>query len=193
MIDEKQVEEVKYRFKQYLQEKLVSKTTPNEFTVFFLNNSGDSLETAQVLFKISTETSLQQSLNLSNFNGLLWVINSTYYSMFYLVRALLETKGVRLRTSQSIHSLTFDALVYYFYANGTFEKKLVEQFKEAQEEASEILGREKARDLIEKYSFEKEKRGRFTYEMGQVVLRSKAQTSLERAISFNTEIKRLFF
>lgn len=193
MIDEKQVGEVKSRFNHYLQEKIVCKAPANGFTEFFLTNSKNSLETAQLLFKISTEPQLQEQLNVSNFNGLLWVINSSYYSMFYMVRALLEKRGVKLKAVQSIHALAFDALIYYFYANGTFEKKLVEQFKEAQEEASDTLGREKAKDLIENYSSEKEKRGRFTYEMGQVVLKAKAQTSLERAISFNTEIRRLFF
>ncbi len=38
---------------------------------------------------------------------------------------------------------------------------------------------------------EKKKRGAFTYEMGEILIQSKAKTSLERAQKFRREIKRI--
>lgn len=42
-------------------------------------------------------------------------MNASCYSMFYMVRALIESEGIKLETGQSIHMLTFDALVSFFY------------------------------------------------------------------------------
>ena len=41
------------------------------------------------------------------------------------------------------------------------------------------------------YASEKEKRSRFTYNLGEIALQGKAKTSLERARFFNQEIKQL--
>ena len=46
-------------------------------------------------------------------------------------------------------------LVYYFYMTGKLEKKFVENFAEAGQETSDLLGRQKAKDLMEDYYFEK--------------------------------------
>ena len=40
-------------------------------------------------------------------------------------------------------------------------------------------------------NYEKEKRGKFTYEMGKIVMQNKAQTSLGRARMFNEEIRKM--
>ena len=76
---------------------------------------------------------------------------------------------------------------------GKIEKSLIEEFKEAGEEAFETLGKDKAKELIEDYSHEKGKRGRFTYEMGEIAIQNKAETSLKRALRFNEEIKKFLF
>lgn len=154
-------------------------------------NSKNSLDSAKILFDISTDESLKNTLGFSNFNGFLWVVNASYYSMFYVVRALLENEGIKIKTDFSIHAVVFDALVYYFYLTRKLEKNLIEEFQEAGKEASEILGKEKAKELIEAYSREKDKRGRFTYEMGLIAMKNKAQTSLERAKKFNEEVRKM--
>jgi len=51
--------------------------------------------------------------------------------------------------------------------------------------------RQRAKNLIEDYFNEKFKRGRFTYEMGEIAMKNKAQTSLNRAKKFNEEIRKL--
>ena len=86
--------------------------------------------------------------------------------MFYAARALLESAGIEIKTEQSVHGITFDAVVYYFYLNGKLEKKFVEDFAEATEEAAELLGREKARELVESYMQERNKRGNFHLQNG---------------------------
>ena len=111
--------------------------------------------------------------------------------MFYLARALLEDEGYKIKTDLSIHAIVFYAFAYYFYINGKLERKLVEDFEEANKEAAEIAGREKAKELIENYFYEKEKRGIFTYDMGMIALENKAKTSLERAKRFSEEIRKM--
>ena len=151
-----------------------------------------ALPSAKLLFKASTNKELQKSSGFPDFNGLLWVVNSSYYSMFYMARALLESEGIKIKQgSESIHLITFDALVYYFYLTGKIERSLIEEFKEAGEEVSETLGKDKAKGLIEDYSYEKEKRGRFTYEMGEIAIQNKAETSLKRAARFSEEIRKI--
>ncbi len=130
-------------------------------------------------------------MGFSSFNGFLWVINSSYYSMFYMARALLESIGVKIKTDESIHFQVFNALVYYFYSNGKLERHFIEELQNAGDEASQILGKEKAKEVVSDYSSEKEKRAKFTYEMGEIALKNKAETSLNRAKKFNEEIRKI--
>lgn len=190
MIEEKNIRRAKKRVLQYVNEGIIIKGTKNNMN-FFIKNSKNSLDTAKVLFSLSNENSKQKEMGFTNFDGYLWVINASYYSMFYLVRALLEKDGIKIRTDSSIHSITFDALIYYFYINEKLQKNLIEDFINAKEESAEILGKQKADELIEDYFFEKKKRASFTYDMGSKIVASKAKTSLERAQKFNLEIRKV--
>lgn len=191
MLDNKEIEIIKRSIKRFVSENLIVKEKSGKFIDFFMNNAKNSLDSARLLFKVSTNKELQNSLGFPNFNGFLWVVNASYYSMFYMARALLESEGVKIKTDNSVHLVTFNALVYYFYLTGKIQKNLIEEFKEAGEEASETLGKDKAKALIEDYSYEKDKRGRFTYEMGEIAIRNKAETSLNRALRFNEEIRKI--
>lgn len=106
--------------------------------------------------------------------------------MFYNVRALLEHEGIKIESDLSIHSRTFDALVYFFYITGKLEKTLFEYYSQAQEEAAELLGQQKADELVQEYFFEKGKRAAFTYQTG-----THAIQSIDRAARFNKEIQRM--
>lgn len=191
MLDKKILREIEKNVKQLSTEGKIIKDKEEKYTKFFLKNAQDSFNSAKLLFNISIDNILKKSLGFPNFNGYLWVINSSYYSMFYMARALLESNGVKIKTEQSIHAITYNALVYYFYLTKKIEKTLIEEFQRAGMEASEILGKEKAKQLIEDYSNEKYKRERFTYEMGEIAMQNKAQTSLDRAKKFNEEIRKL--
>ncbi len=191
MLDDKQLEQIKKRVTSYIQEGVITKESNGKFVPFFITNAKNSLETARLVFTISTKKELQTTLGFSNFNGFLWVINASYYSMFYMARALLENSKITLKTDLSVHSVTFDAFVYYFYLTEKLEKKLIEDFADAEQEASALLGKEKAKTLINDYFHEKGKRADFTYELGFVALQHKAETSLQRATHFDEEMRKI--
>lgn len=162
MLDDKDIEIIKRNTENLMKEEkiLIDKKDKGKFTNFFLENSRKSFDSAKVLMEISNNEKLRENLGYPNFDGYLWVINSSYYSMFYMARAILESGGIKIKTdysTQSIHQLIFQALVYFFYLNKRLERKLIEDFQEANKEAGEILGKEKAKKLIEEYESEKEK------------------------------------
>lgn len=191
MPDKKTLDRTKKRVAIYLNEGIIRKDKEKRFVQFFLKNAKNSLDTAKLLFEVSTSDKLKEQVGFADFNGFLWAINASYYSMFYMARALLENEGIKIKTEASIHVITFDALVHYFYMTGKLQKKLIEDFAESIEEAAEILGKEKAKELIEDYFYEKGKRARFTYEMGVIAMKNKAETSLKRAKRFNEEIRKI--
>jgi uncharacterized protein (UPF0332 family) len=172
-----------------LKEGIVKTKGSPEHKAFFLKNAENSLRSAKVLLDLSTNKDYQKYTSNEGFDGSLWIINASYYSMFYTVRALLENAGINLKSDLSIHTLAFDTLVYFFYLTGKLEKKLFEVFAEAQEEATELLGKEKADSLIQEYLWEKKKRATFTYETGEFAMQNKAKTSFERAKKFNEQIR----
>jgi len=63
-------------------------------------------------------------------------------------------------------------------------------FKEAKENALE-LAEFKSNKLIEDFSFELDKRGRYQYDMGEEIKRARAETSLKRAKEFIFEMEKL--
>lgn len=191
MLEDKKLEEAKRNAINSINNGIIYKTKEIEFVNFFIKNSKDSLESAKVLFELSTNDKARDVLGVPNFNGFLWVINSSYYSMFYMARGLLESIGIKIKSDESIHFLVFNALIYYFYSTGRLEKQFIEDFENAQEESSEILGREKAREIMDDYSNERNKRAKFTYEIGEIAMKNKAETSLNRAKRFNEEIRKI--
>lgn len=191
MIDEKKLREAEGRVKQLINEGIIKSNEKPTHVDFFIKNADDSIDSAKALFELSTNSQKQESFGFTSFNGLLWVVNASYYSMFYLARALLEASGIKIKADISIHAATFDAVIYYFYLTGTLQKEFLEDFIEAKNDAAEILGKQKADELMEDYLFEKKKRGAFTYDMGTVLVQSKAKTSLERAQKFRRELKKI--
>ena len=190
MLEDKHIEEAKGRVKRLLDNEGVIRGRP-DFVQFFLTNSKNSLDSAKLLFDASTKQDLKERIGFVDFNGYLWVINASYYSMFYAVRALLENAGVKIKTDFSLHLTVFDLFVYYFYLTGKLAKSFIKDFQDAGAEASEALGKDKAKGLVEDYFHERDKRGKFTYEMGEIAMKNKAHTSLERAKMFNEKIRKM--
>jgi uncharacterized protein (UPF0332 family) len=186
--DEKKLKEIQNRVKVFISEGIIKSKQPKKYVDFFLTNANDSLKTARCIYDMSTNKDYQHYTGYEGLKGFLWVINASYYSMFYMARALLENEGIKLKADFSIHALTFDALIHYFYLTGKLQKRLFEQYIEAQSEAIELLGKQKADELMEEYFFEKRKRGNLTYETEEFAIQSKAKTSLDRATKFYTEI-----
>lgn len=193
MLQEKKLNEAKNRVKQFISDGLIKTKGKPKYVDFYLKNADNSIDSAKALFELSTNYDKSQFLGFTSFNGLLWVVNASYYSMFYMARALLEKEGIKIKTDFSIHAVIFDSIIYYFYLSGKLQKELLDDFIEAKEDASELLGKQKADELMEDYFFEKKKRGTFTYDMGEVLVQSKAKTSLERAQRFRREIKKMLY
>lgn len=143
MPENKKIEEAKKNAIKNINTGAIVKTNDSKYVDFFIKNAKDSLDSAKVLFDISVNEKIKNTLGMPNFNGFLWVINSSYYSMFYMARALLESISIKIKSEESVHFLVFNALVYYFYSTGKLEKHFIEDFDNAQEESSEILGKEK--------------------------------------------------
>src|SRR3989338_3016150 len=191
MLEDKKLKEAENRVKQYQNDGVIKTKGKPEHVDFFIKNADDSIDSAKALLELSTNSEKRKSLGFTNFNGLLWVVNASYYSMFYMARALLENAGIKLKADLSIHALTFDALVYYFYLTGKLQKQLFEFYVAAKEDVAELLGQQRAGAMIQEYFYEKRKRASFTYETGEHAIESKAKTSLQRATKFNKEIRRM--
>ena len=166
------------------------------FVNFYRKQANLSVVAADLLYGISTEKTSKDFHKLdSKYECFLWVINASYYPMFYAVHALLAYKNKRISSSQGIHKITAHALIYYFLKNNFIAKELYEQFVESQKQAAELLNLEdfqkRAMDLTNKYFFESDKRTRFTYETGEQVKQKHALTSLQRAKEFLNEVEKI--
>ena len=200
MIEKMRLEEAKRNVKTYIEDRLL-KTGDKDaarFVGFFMANAESSLRTASILQEISDENSLKETLKVSSdFESYLWVIVSSYYSMFYAATAILAKQGVRA-TGQIVHKVTADALIHFFASNEKLAK-LLEQYEEAQTVGMELVGREelmkrmqkKADELIISYEGERKKRSKFQYDIGVQAKKGYAQTSLQRARDFVFEIRKL--
>ena len=202
MLDDKKLKEIEKKIPLMINNEEISKDDKNKDLVkFYLDNSLISLNTAKILNEISSNNSLKRQFNFidEDFETYLWIINSSYYSMFYSSGALLSKIGIKIKSNIGIHKKTFDTLVYYFYLTKKIAKHYLEEFEEAQKESQELLGTEepiiimqkKAKELFLKYDFEMNKRARFTYNIGEKAKSVKSITSLKRAIEFYNECLRI--
>ena len=202
MLDEKKLKEIERKIPLMLQEEEISKNDENRKLVdFYLENALLSLNAAKILNAVSNNFDLKKQFDFIDdaYEAYLWVVNSSYYSIFYMAGALLADEGIKIRSALGVHKKTFEALVYYFYLTKKLPKYFLELFEEAQEESQELLGKEemisamqdKTKDLIEKYSYELRKRSKFTYQIGEKAKQNKAQTSLNRAIEFRQELMKV--
>lgn len=165
-----------------------------KFTNFYRKQANLSVIAADLIYEISTENASKEFHKLNqDYEGFLWVINPSYYSMFYAAQALLAYKGIRILSSQSVHKITAHALVYFCVKNNFLAKELYEQFVQSQQEAAELLNLDdfkgKAEELANKYFYEAEKRSRFTYETEEEAKQRHAHTSLQRAKEFLKEVE----
>jgi len=174
MLDKKRVDEAQGNVKNYLSEGLLFRKSFEEtsFTVL-MNNSKESIETADFLYKN----------NKSN----LWIIVSSYYSMFYMANAVLLKLGYKIG-DKIPHKVTSDALIVY--VKDKLKQSLLENYEEIKEEAL-LLAKNKAEGLIENFDNERSKRGFIQYATKESVKASKAETSLKRAKEFIFEMEKL--
>jgi len=200
MIDEKRIEEANRNVKQYLSEGLlrVKDHDVKKFVSFFMEQAERSLRTASFIQELSTDDRVKQALKVERgFESYIWVIVISYYSMFYAALAMLARDGVKVGR-RIVHKVTADALIHFFVSNKRLVKML-KDYEEVRDTTLELIGREEfvrrlerhADELIVAYEREMEKRSRFQYDTGEMVKRGYAETSLERAKEFFSEVRKI--
>jgi uncharacterized protein (UPF0332 family) len=135
----------------------------------YIKNSKESIKVAQNLF----------DGNMSD----LWVIVTSYYTMFYIANAYLLKIGYKIG-HKIAHKVTADALIVY--VKDDIKESYISEYELASDEALSI-----SENLIESFDFERVKRSRIQYETTSEIKHSKAQTSLNRAKEFVLEIEKL--
>lgn len=173
MLDKERVKEAETNVRGYLREGLLKKRNSDENILnTFRKNSEESLMVADLI--------LNEDLSS------LWVIVSSYYSMYYIANSVLLKLGYKVGSEVS-HKVTGDALVVF--VRDRLKKSLLEDFEDAKAEAMELANL--TDDIISSFDFERKKRSTFQYNMTAPVKKSKAQTSIERAKKFNLEFEKL--
>src|SRR3989344_2346444 len=169
-MDEKRVKIAESNFKNYLREGLIRKELFQEIIYqTYLKNATESLNVANEIFKNRTSS--------------LWVVVSSYYSMFYIASAYLYKKGYKVG-QEIVHQVVNEALIVL--SKSDLEKHFLEEYEEEKEKALAA-----SENLLKDYEFERTKRARFQYETTEAIKEAKAKTSLERAKNFVVIIRQL--
>lgn len=172
MLDEKRIKEAEQNVRDYLQSEMLKKHPfREEIITILLNNSKESIEIAKFLSE--------------NKKSDLWIIVSSYYSMFYMANAVLFKLGYKVG-DKTPHKVTADALIVF--VRNKLKNRLLEEYEEARNDALPGI---KADNLIYEFDKERQKRGTIQYETTAIEKHSKAITSLARAKNFVFEMEKL--
>lgn len=177
MLSDKRIKEAESNVRQYLQEGMLKKQKNETAKHVYIENGDLSLETAQKLL----------SLESDSYKPYLWIIVTSYYSMYYIANAVLLDLGYKVGDRIS-HKVTGEALIVL--ARNKLKKGLIEEYEDIKEDALELIS-SKTDALLESFDFERGKRSRFQYETDERAKKEKALTSLSRAKAFVFEMKKL--
>jgi len=169
-MDKKRIKIAEDNLKSYLREGLIKKAEYREIVYqTYFNNALESLKVADELFRNKTSS--------------LWVVVSSYYSMFYLACAYVYKKGYKTR-GEIVHQIINESLI--IFARQDLEKHFLQEYEEEKEKALSA-----SENLLKSYEFERGKRASFQYETTEVIKEAKAKTSLERAKNFIAVMRQL--
>jgi hypothetical protein len=202
MINDKDIERAVNLFKRWDLEATWKK--PDEVFITPLKEKADDcLDVEKVLIELMEKRELVETLiNKKSFNPPLWIINSSYYSIFFNAQSILAHHGKKLPdNTQDTHKTIFLAMLYYFIVKGSGlegrsnlkwddirESKLSKallMFMEAPEESEELF-QQRAKSTFDNFSAELEERRKFTYKIDFHARENVAFTSYKRAIDFRT-------
>lgn len=169
-MDENKIKISEKNFHNYLNQKILNKVPFQEIVYnTYINNANESLKVANELFTNKTSS--------------LWVVVSSYYSMFYMACAYVYKKGYKAK-QEIVHQVINDALIVL--SRHSLEKHFLEEYEEEKESALSST-----QNFLESYESEKLKRSRFQYETTEAIKENKAKTSLERAKNFISIMRQL--
>jgi uncharacterized protein (UPF0332 family) len=140
----------------------------------YLEKAENELVLAESLFKISSESSLKERLNIRTKDTFYSaVISHAYYCVFYSARAYLISKGIKI-PEQGQHQA-----VYFGFKRmvqqGLVQKELLEIYENVKIKAEVLLGI---------FQSEREKRTQFVYKTTAQANIQPARGSLENAGTF---------
>lgn len=177
MLDEKRIKEAESNIRKYLDESLLKKDFNPTALLMYIQNADNSLETAKKLLLLESST----------YKPYLWIIVTSYYSMYYIANAVLLKLGYKVGEKIS-HKVTSDALIVF--VRNKLKKEMLKDYEDIQNDALELIS-SKTNSIIGFYDSELEKRSHFQYRMDEELKKGKAITSLERAQQFLFEMKKL--
>ena len=146
MLNEERIKEAESNIRQYLEEGLLRKQKNETAEITYLENSNLSLETAQKLLSLETQT----------YKPYLWIIVASYYAMYYIANAVLLELGYKVGERIS-HKVTSDALIVF--VRDKLKKELLEEYEDLKDDAHV--------DHIERFS----EGGKTTIKNGQITHR----------------------
>jgi len=192
MKTEKEIRIIESNINSYARDGLFKKGSYEHLIDFYIKTAKKTLQTADSLMQISENNELKKKLGLlDDFETYLWVITTSYYSMFYIVNALLSKNGMKLG-DKIVHKVASDVFYFYFIKNKKIARELFEIYEEAKGQAMDLINySEQAEKLYQDLEYERTKRHKFQYNMTENIKRSYAQTSLKRAKDFINEIELL--
>lgn len=204
MIKKEDIEKSIKIFKEWDNERLWK--IPTEiFKHHTLRKSENALKTAKFILRIMEDSKVKEFFETEDYDGTLWIINASYYRIFFLAQYLLALDKKRMpENTEDTHKTIELALMYYFIIKGSNLEskkslkwedvrqsrlsKALELLAEAKEESQELTQR-KAKRIVEHMEAERTKRHEFTYGMTIDAELRKAKTSIERAIEFGDIVK----
>ena len=163
-MDEKRIKLAEKNFKSYLDENKINKVNKKDVLIYetYLRNSKESLIVADFLFKNKISS--------------LWVVVTSYYSMFYIACAYLYNLGYKIG-DEIVHQVVNESLIVQ--GRHKIENHFLENYGEERERALVISD-----NYLENYEREKAKRSSFQYQTTEEIKGNKAETSLNRAKEF---------
>ncbi len=195
MLEKEDIEEAKKLFKEWDNNQTWDSPTP-AFLEHTKKKAKESLGLALYLLE-----KLEQTEELEgNDTVTIWIIATSYYSMFFEVEYLLAIDGKKLpKGTRDTHKTIYLAFIYYYIVKGSeLEQKKPKEvttsrmskalamFKELQDETLELHRIEKSVKDLKK---QREQRQEFTYQMSRTAEVSEARKSTTKAAEFRNLIE----
>ena len=140
----------------------------------YVNRAENELKLAQIIMHISESSKLQEEVfHMSKDTYFSAVITHAYYSIFYSAKAYLLKKEITCKAPQE-HRKTYEAFEE-LVKQGIIDVELLKIYKQV------II---KADSLLDIFSQEKNKRGKFTYRSLAQANKDPAKESIEHAKMF---------
>ena len=155
-----------------LQDRLIEKDSRQPaFAPAYANFAENSLTTAGILYDLSKDAGKRAAIRVDDsYNGCMWVVVSSYFSMFYMASALLAKKGLKVGRIDT-HKHVKSAFLHVYIANHFLENSVGIEYMEAKKLAEDLMAARR-------------NRSKYQYNVGNMALEADAGLSLKRARNF---------